>query len=77
MAVWTVSMPVLKAQPMIFRSYRWKFIPTTNSNHGFAVCENILNRDFQADRAGEKWVSDITYLYTLAACRACGFLRHQ
>jgi transposase InsO family protein len=43
---------------------RRKFIPTTNSNHGLAVCENILNRDFHASQAGEKWVSDITYLRT-------------
>jgi transposase InsO family protein len=43
---------------------RRKFIPTTNSNHGFPVCENILNREFHAERGGEKWVSDITYLRT-------------
>ncbi|MDR1637643.1 MAG: DDE-type integrase/transposase/recombinase, partial [Treponema sp.] len=29
------------------------------------MCENILNREFQADRDGEKWVSDITYLRTV------------
>jgi transposase InsO family protein len=44
---------------------RRKFIPAANSNHGPAVCENILNREFQAERDGEKWVSDITYLRTL------------
>ena len=43
---------------------RRKFIPTTNSNHGLPVCENILNRDFHAAEPGEKWVSDITYLRT-------------
>jgi transposase InsO family protein len=43
---------------------RRKFIPTTNSNHGLAVCENLLNRDFRAVGPGEKWVSDITYLRT-------------
>jgi transposase InsO family protein len=43
---------------------RRKFIPTTNSNHGLAVCDNLLNREFQAERGGEKWVSDITYLRT-------------
>jgi transposase InsO family protein len=45
---------------------RRKFIPTTNSNHGFAICENLLNRDFRAAGPGEKWVSDITYLRTTA-----------
>jgi transposase InsO family protein len=43
---------------------RRKFVPTTNSNHGFPVCDNGLNREFHAERAGEKWVSDITYLRT-------------
>ena len=37
---------------------------TTNSKHGFLVCENILNREFHADQPGWKWVSDITYLRT-------------
>jgi transposase InsO family protein len=44
--------------------FRRKFIQTTDSRHGFEVCENILNRDFHADGPGEKWVSDITYLWT-------------
>jgi transposase InsO family protein len=43
---------------------RRKFIPTTNSNHGLPVCENILSRFFHAEGGGEKWVSDITYLRT-------------
>jgi transposase InsO family protein len=43
---------------------RRKFIPTTNSNHGLPVFENILSREFQAERDGEKWVSEITYLRT-------------
>jgi transposase InsO family protein len=45
---------------------RRKFIPAANSNHGLPVCENILNRQFQAGRGGEKRVSDITCLHTLA-----------
>jgi transposase InsO family protein len=43
---------------------RGKFIPTANSNHGLTVCENLLNREFQAGQGGEKWVSDLTYLRT-------------
>jgi transposase InsO family protein len=46
---------------------RGKFIPTTNWNHGLPVCENLLNREFHAERGGEKWVSDITYLRTAGA----------
>jgi transposase InsO family protein len=41
-----------------------RFIPTTDSNHALPVCENILNREFTAAAAGQKWVSDITYLRT-------------
>jgi transposase InsO family protein len=43
---------------------RRKRISTTNSSHGLPVCENLLNREFAAERDGEKWVSDITYLRT-------------
>jgi transposase InsO family protein len=43
---------------------RKRFIPTTDSNHRFEVCENILNRRFHAVKGGQKWVSDITYLRT-------------
>jgi len=41
-----------------------KFKATTNSNHSLPVAENILNRDFKAARRNEKWVSDITYIWT-------------
>jgi transposase InsO family protein len=43
---------------------RRKYIPTTDSKHNFAVCENILNREFAAEKGAQKWVSDITYLRT-------------
>jgi len=43
---------------------RKKFIKTTDSKHGFEVNENILDRQFRAEKPGEKWVSDITYLST-------------
>ena len=43
---------------------RRKFIPTTDSNHSLEVSENILNREFHAEKGGQKWVSDITYLRT-------------
>lgn len=41
-----------------------KFKATTNSNHKLPVTENILNRDFTADKPNQKMVSDITYLWT-------------
>ena len=43
-----------------------KYIPTTDSKHSLPVCENILNRNFYAERSGQKWVSDITHLRTLS-----------
>ena len=41
-----------------------KYKATTNSNHNLPVAENLLNRDFTADQANQKWVSDITYIPT-------------
>ena len=42
-----------------------KYVRTTQSKHNLPVCENILDRDFHAEKGGQKWVSDITYLRTL------------
>lgn len=39
---------------------------TTDSSHLLPVAENILNRDFKADMPNQKWVSDITYVWTLS-----------
>ena len=41
---------------------KWK--ATTNSKHNLPVAENILNRDWSTTGMGQKWVSDITYIYT-------------
>jgi transposase InsO family protein len=41
-----------------------RFVITTDSNHGYAVADNILNRDFTADAPNQKWVADITYIPT-------------
>jgi hypothetical protein len=35
---------------------RRKFNPVTNSSRGFPVGGNVLNREFHAEMAGEKWV---------------------
>jgi len=42
------------------------YVRTTDSKHNLPVCENALDRDFHAEKPGQKWVSDITYLRTAA-----------
>lgn len=37
---------------------------TTNSNHKLPVAPNLLQQNFSASRPNEKWVSDITYIWT-------------
>lgn len=37
---------------------------TTNAKHGYAIAENLLDRDFTATRPNQKWVTDITYIPT-------------
>jgi putative transposase len=44
--------------------YRKQFVHTTNSKHSSSIAENKLNREFQADKPNQKWVTDITYLHT-------------
>jgi transposase InsO family protein len=39
-----------------------KFRTTTDSNHGFEIAPNLLDRKFSAESIGTKWVSDITYI---------------
>ncbi len=41
-----------------------KYKAATNSKHNLPVAENILNRDFKAEKPNQKWVSDITYAAT-------------
>ncbi len=41
-----------------------KFKATTNSNHNLPVAENLMNREFTAEKPNQKWVSDITYIAT-------------
>lgn len=41
-----------------------KFKKTTDSAHAYPVVEDLLKRDFTAERRAQVWVSDITYLWT-------------
>lgn len=53
----------LRRQGLRARGAR-KYKATTNSNHRLPVAPNLLQQDFSAQRANEKWVSDITYVAT-------------
>ena len=41
-----------------------KFKATTDSDHGMPVAPNLLAQDFNATAPNQKWVCDITYLWT-------------
>jgi transposase InsO family protein len=41
-----------------------KFKATTNSAHNLPVAPNLLKQDFRATAPNQKWVGDITYLWT-------------
>jgi putative transposase len=54
----------------IMRENEWraraakKFKATTNSNHKLPVAPNLLQQKFSASKTNEKYVSDITYIWT-------------
>jgi putative transposase len=43
---------------------RRRFKRTTDSPHAFPVAPNLLAQDFSAERPGEKWGADISYVWT-------------
>jgi putative transposase len=51
----------MKAAGLKVRCKR-KFRVTTNSKHPHPVAENLLNREFVAERPNQKWTTDITYV---------------
>ena len=46
-----------------------RFRTTTDSNDTKPIAPNVLNRDFVATRPNEKWVTDITYVWTAEGWR--------
>jgi transposase InsO family protein len=43
---------------------KYRKVRTTDSQHAFPVAENVLNREFVAEKPNQKWVADITYVPT-------------
>ena len=39
-------------------------VQTTDSDHDFKTCKNLLNREFDVEKKNKVWVSDITYIPT-------------
>ena len=46
----------------VVRTHKYKV--TTDSNHKFNIAPNLLNRNFSADQPNQKWVVDISYIWT-------------
>jgi len=46
----------------VVRTHKHKV--TTDSNHSFNIAPNLLNRNFSADRENQKWVVDVSYVWT-------------
>ena len=54
---------ILREQGTVLKVTK-KYKATTNSKHNLSVADNILNREFDADKPNKKMVSDITYIGT-------------
>jgi putative transposase len=48
----------------LYSRIKRKFVVTTDSNHLFKIADNIIGRNFTADRPNHKWAADITYIPT-------------
>jgi putative transposase len=54
---------LMREQRLVARVRR-RFRTTTDSKHAFPVAPNLLARDFTATAPDQRWVTDITYLWT-------------
>ena len=52
-----------------------KYKVTTDSAHNLNIAPNLLDRDFYADRANQKWVGDISYIWTREGWLYLAFVR--
>jgi len=56
----------LMAKNNIYAKTKRKFKVTTDSDHNYPVAPDLLNQDFNSDAPNKIWVSDITYIWTMA-----------
>ncbi|HEY9059523.1 MAG TPA: IS3 family transposase [Pseudobacteroides sp.] len=54
----------IQREYMLYSKRKRKYKATTNSNHKLPVAENILNQNFNVDKPGAVWVTDISYIGT-------------
>ena len=54
---------IMKEAGLVAKKSR-KYKATTNSKHQYQVAENILNREFNAEKPNQKWCGDSTYIWT-------------
>jgi len=54
---------IMKENGMVSK-YKKKFKVTTDSDHSYPVCRNLLDRNFRSNKLNQAWVSDITYIKT-------------
>ena len=52
----------LMRQAGLRTKFKRKYVTTTKSDHTHNIAENVLNREFKAEKPNQKWVTDITYL---------------
>lgn len=54
---------IMKEEGLVSKTVK-KYKATTNSKHDLPVAQNLLNREFTAEKPCQKMVSDITYIPT-------------
>src|SRR5690606_27201039 len=55
----------LMRQNNIYAVRTRKYKVTTDSSHTFNIAPNLLDQNFSANKANEKWARDISYLWKL------------
>lgn len=54
---------IMKENGLVSKHKR-KFKVTTDTQHNYPICRNLLDQNFVVDRLNQIWISDITYIPT-------------